>query len=110
MGIFIKFECDNCGEYECNCSYEERMGYIREPIDYSVHKDGWRKEFKYGSHTYGTGDILVDVTGKQFFIEDVNNEKEMYKVRLLSDRADYVAWRAFSTASLHNKLESVRGN
>jgi hypothetical protein len=26
MGIFIKFECDKCGEYECDHSYEERKG------------------------------------------------------------------------------------
>lgn len=26
MGIFIKFECDKCGEYECDHSYEEKMG------------------------------------------------------------------------------------
>ena len=24
MGIFVKFECDTCGEYECDCSMEER--------------------------------------------------------------------------------------
>lgn len=24
MGIFIKFECDTCGEYECDCPYEKR--------------------------------------------------------------------------------------
>jgi hypothetical protein len=28
MGIFIKFECDKCGEYECDHSYEERRGKI----------------------------------------------------------------------------------
>ena len=26
MGIFVKFECAKCGEYECDCSLEERKG------------------------------------------------------------------------------------
>jgi len=26
MGIFVKFECAKCGQYECDCSLEERKG------------------------------------------------------------------------------------
>lgn len=26
MGIFIKFECSKCGKYECDHSFQERMG------------------------------------------------------------------------------------
>ena len=38
MGIFIKFECDKCGEYECDCSYEERKGKMYNgPFEESIH-------------------------------------------------------------------------
>jgi len=36
MGMFIKFECDTCGEYECDHSIEERNKNRTEPSPYTT--------------------------------------------------------------------------
>lgn len=46
MGMFIKFECSNCGEYECDCTYEQRKGTPSLSTN------------KISSHPLKTGDII----------------------------------------------------
>jgi len=81
MGMFIKFECAKCGEYECNCSREDWMGktYYTENLPESYYKYTSPKGI-----VFEKGAIIIQDNGNQWYIKFLDPVGRKAQVQLIS--------------------------
>lgn len=78
MGIFIKFECDTCGQYECDCSMEQRNIPKSAPVSQEI-------RLSKASPQVCQGDIIcseIDKEGQigidEFYVSRIDKEGSIF--------------------------------
>lgn len=86
MGMFIKFECDICGEYECDHSMEQRNSKSNKSFEFYIPPNYSRTEPKVTTGDMICSRVVENEPENLAYVIGIENEKIL--VRFMDGRND----------------------